>query len=482
MEMIVTTALFVLGTAASVALHLRGRAAASHVCAPGEATCPRCGSHVPAKVRHCPGCGVPMQIFEVVSARVVEASAPQAEGGEHLHAVVRADVCVGCGACVPVCPEPGAIRIEKKLAIVDTAKCKGHGDCVKACPVNGIILGTGAPVHRVEVPDVRPDFQSNVPGLYIAGELGGRGLIKNAINEGRIAAESVARELQRRKVADPVRPDFFDLAIVGSGPAGLSAGLEALRLGLHVVVLEQGTLADSIRKYPRRKLLLAEPVRISVFGDLWIEDSSKEALLEVWEKAISLSGLDVRTGHRVQDITSLGQAYRVSGESFSIEARRVILALGRRGTPRRLGVPGEDLEKVYYDIVEMEAFEGRRVLVVGGGDSAIESAVGLCNQEGTTTFLSYRGTEFKRVKDRNRLLLEEAVRNGKIHLLLSSEVREILPQEVVLEFEGKTLRISNDDVIVRVGGEPPSTFLERLGIRSVHKEIPIAEASDAVPV
>jgi thioredoxin reductase len=315
--------------------------------------------------------------------------------------------------------------------------------------------------------------------VYIAGELGGRGLIKNAINEGKMAAESVAKSL--REFPSSSSPEVLDVAIIGSGPAGLSAALEAKRLGLRAAVFEQGTLADSIRKYPRHKLLLAEPVRIPLFGDLWIEDASKETLIATWETAIRHSGLEVRTGCRVQDVVRDVDGFKISGEGVSASARRVILATGRRGTPRRLGVPGEELDKVFYDIVEMEAFRGRRVLVVGGGDSAVESAVGLAAQQGTTTTLSYRGSELARVKERNLEKLEREVQQGRVGLLLNSRVRKITPDEVFLNVaEDKTLRLPNDNVIVRIGGEPPALFLERVGVRTVRKEITLEASRDAV--
>ncbi len=268
-------------------------------------------------------------------------------------------------------------------------------------------------------------------------------------------------------------PGTLDVAIVGSGPAGLSAGLEAQRLGLSYVVLERGTLADSIRKYPRHKLLLAEPVKMPLYGDLWIADASKESLLAVWEAIVARTGLAIQTGQEVKAIEPTSGLFRIATLDRTYHARRVVLALGRRGTPRRLGVPGEELAKVVYDIVEMEVFAGRRVLVVGGGDSAVESAVGLGRQTGTQVSLSYRSDSFKRVKSRNRTKLDESVAAGRVGLLLSSEVREIRADSVLLEMEGRTLELPNDDVIIRIGGDPPFEFLKRLGVQIVTKKIRI---------
>jgi len=391
---------------------------------------------------------------------------------------VRADICVGCGTCVAACPETGAIRLEGKRAIVDRALCVGHAACVAACPVNGIVMTAGEAVQRVEVPLLDTSFQSVVRGLFVVGELGGRGLIKNAINEGKIAIEQISRELQPGEARADGDAEAVDVAIVGAGPAGISAGLEALRRHLTYAVLEQGTVADTIRKYPRHKILLAEPVSIPLYGDLWIADSSKETLLQVWETIIANTGLVVSTGYRVENVARDGAVFVVRAGERAVRARRVVLALGRRGTPRRLGVPGEELDKVFYDVAEMEVFRNRRVLVVGGGDSAIESVVGLANQEGTEVLLSHRGESFEKAKERNRAKLADAIAAGRVKPLFRSRVLSIARDRVELELAGKPATIPNDDVIVRIGGDLPFPFLERLGVQLVKKDIRIAEEQE----
>jgi thioredoxin reductase len=321
---------------------------------------------------------------------------------------------------------------------------------------------------------------SNVPGIYIVGELGGRGLIKNAVNEGKLAVEHIASELPAGVERADGDPEAFDVVIVGSGPAGLSAGLEAHKEQLHYVILEQGSLSDTVRKYPRKKLLLAEPVAIPLYGDLWVADASKETLLEVWETIVANTGLHVKTGVKVDRVVRSGAFFEVMSDGARYRARRVVLAMGRRGTPRRLGVPGEDSEKVFYDIVEMEAFAGQKVLVVGGGDSAVESAIGLANQPKTEVRLSYRGTDFTRIKPRNADKLAKAIAAGKIIPMLQSELREIQPDRVRIEVDGNSMILPNDTVIVRIGGEAPTTFLEKLGVRIVEKDIPLQPDVDAV--
>jgi thioredoxin reductase/Pyruvate/2-oxoacid:ferredoxin oxidoreductase delta subunit len=436
---------------------------------PAGMKCPRCHAPVTKGAGFCSRCKSPLQVVAPVPAQVVTVQEKPARAP--LHAVVRVDVCVGCGNCASVCPEPGAIQLVNQLARVDAGLCKGHGECARACPVGGIFLSSGSAMEEIERPELTASFEStSLPGLYVVGELGGRCLMQKAINEGRLAVEHVSSVLAIHPYRGHTTGGVCDVAIVGSGPAGLSAGLEAMHQGLSYRVLEQGTLADTIARYPRMKLRFDEPLCLPVFGDLQIAEATRESLLACWLAVIEKTGLSVQSHTRIEAITKEDGDFCLTSGDRVFRARRVVLAMGLRGTPQRLGVPGEELDKVFYDILEMEAFAGQRMLVVGGGDSALESALGLAHQKGTTVALSCGGAELGRVKERTREKIDAAVVAKHVELLLGSEVKEIRRDVVVLEHNGAERLLPNDGVVVRVGGEAPYPFLERTGVRIVKKE------------
>lgn len=374
--------------------------------------------------------------------------------------------CIGCGACVAACPEGDVLGVVGGTAtVVNGLRCVGHGRCEAACPVGAIEVGLGDLKSRADVPVTDDAHESDVPGLFVVGELGGLALVRNAVAQGRRAVERAAARLEQERGA--AGADVLDLIIVGAGPAGLAATASAHQRGLSCVTLEQERdLGGTIFHYPRRKLVLVEPLDLPLWGALTREEYAKEELLAVLQELVERFGLDVRFGQRVLGVAredGVFVARTANGTLF--RARTLVLALGRRGTPRKLGVPGEELPKVMYQLVDAESYKGRRVLVVGGGDSAVEAAVGLARQAGNEVTLSYRREKLVRVRKKNDERFSALLASGRVRTLFGSQVVEIAPERVRLELGGETIDLPNDDVFVFAGGEPPFELLRHAGVR-----------------
>jgi putative YpdA family bacillithiol system oxidoreductase len=347
------------------------------------------------------------------------------------------------------------------------------------------VLAFGNVLQTMRVPLVKETFETNVAGVYIAGELSGMGLIKTAINEGRLAIDSIRRRLEAsgdwrpprlehgnsHPVAGDASAGPHDVVIVGAGPAGLSASLAAQQHGLDYLTLEQGEVAATIRNYPRHKFLMAEPTDMPLYGTLYIGDGTKESLLHVWEAIVANTGVRIQTNERVESICRTGDIFVVETGKGRYETRHVILALGKRGTPRKLGVTGEELPKVAYGLIEADTYADADILVVGGGDSAIEAALALSKAGRNRVTLSYRGASFDRARERNRNTLASAEQEGRIRILRKSHVREITPDIVRIEVESTVTEIPNNFVFILAGGESPETFLRKTGIEIVEKAV-----------
>jgi thioredoxin reductase/Pyruvate/2-oxoacid:ferredoxin oxidoreductase delta subunit len=376
-----------------------------------------------------------------------------------LHPLIDESQCIGCGACVDACPEHDVLGlIVGKAQLIRAANCIGHGACKQACPVDAISLVFGTETRGVEIPVLTPEFETNVPGLFIAGELGGMGLIRNAIEQGRQAVESV------RRLPRAGNGELLDLAIVGAGPAGFSASLAAKQHGLRAVTLEQETLGGTVAHYPRGKIVMTAPVELPLYGKIRMRETSKEALLELWRDVERRTQPGIRYEERVEAIARAAVGFEIATTRERLRARAVLLAIGRRGTPRKLGVPGEQLEKVVYRLLDPEQYRGQRVLVVGGGDSALEAAASLAAEPGTQVALAYRGDSFSRAKPKNRARVEAAAAAGRLQLLLETEATRIELAAVRLRRGDRELSLANDAVIVCAGGVLPSAFLAKIGV------------------
>jgi putative YpdA family bacillithiol system oxidoreductase len=376
-----------------------------------------------------------------------------------LHPNIDAISCIGCGSCVRACPEDHVLGVVKgKAVLLNGAKCVGHGLCAEACPVGAITLLMAAPGRSADLPVLTERYETTVRGAFIVGELGGLGLIRNAIMQGQRVVEYLA--------ALPAKKNgIYDVAIVGAGPAGLAAALTAKQRGMKFVLLEQGDIGGTILQYPRQKIVMTSPVEIPLWGKLKLNETTKEHLLDVWQNILAKTRLEVHVQEKVIDIQNAEGKFLLTTAKDRYESRHVVLALGRRGTPRKLGVPGEELGKVTYRLMDASTYQNRHALVVGGGDSAIEAAMGLALQGTNRVTLSYRKSEFSRIKDRNATRLAELVRGKKVNVLLNSEVRRIGAQEVVVETPAGQQVLKNDYVFVFAGGEMPFELLKKIGIR-----------------
>jgi thioredoxin reductase len=299
-----------------------------------------------------------------------------------------------------------------------------------------------------------------MPGIFIAGELGGMGLIRNAVEQGRQALENICTA----KGVGKSSGDWLDLVIVGAGPAGFSASLGALEKKLKYVTVEQETLGGTVSHFPRGKLVMTAPVQLPMVGKVDFTETTKEELLGFWQKVEKQTGLSIHYQERLEQIIAEGDGYRVKTNKNSYLTRTVLLAIGRRGTPRKLGAPGEEQSKVVYRLIDPEQYRGQRVLVVGGGDSALEAATSIAEQVDTQVFLSYRSEAFSRAKQKNRNKVEQAKAGGRLTVLFKSTVKEIREHSVQLDHDGELIEIPNDGVIVSAGGVLPTPFLKDTGI------------------
>jgi thioredoxin reductase (NADPH) len=374
--------------------------------------------------------------------------------------------CIGCGACLKVCPEGDVLGIFGGTAVViNGLRCVGHAHCEKACPVGAIEVGLGDLKARVDVPLLDEDQQTSVEGVFVAGELGGLSLVRNAIAQGRRAVEHLATTLGDSPNA--ATTDVFDVAIVGSGPAGLSAALTASRMGLSYVVMErESDLGGTLLHYPRQKMVLTQPVEIQPWGKLDREEYRKESLLKIFEGIVKDYGLEIRFNQPVEDIIRENESFTVRTPNGEVRARNVVLAQGRRGLPRKLDVPGEERPKVMYKLVDAASYDDKSILVVGGGDSAIEAALGLARQKGTRVTLSYRREKLVRIKKKNQDAADKALAGGKLEALFGSQVLEIGERHVELRLaDGSLKKMDNDFVFIFAGGIPPFELLRKVGAK-----------------
>ncbi len=381
----------------------------------------------------------------------------QAPGG-NLRPQINLDLCVGCGTCVHVCPFNVLEIVNEKAIAARLDDCTGFAACAAECPTEAITLVAGGAMQTMELPVYDANLETNIPGIYLAGEVTGKALIKVAINQGKKVVDAILK-------SQPARGIEYDVIVVGAGPAGTSTALAAVNEGLRVLVLEQGTQANTIRNYPRQKFVMAEPVMIPLYGPLWMEDTSKESLLERWEQIIAATGLAINEDEKVLRVVRNPDHFVVQSSRGEYQGACVVLAIGKRGSPRKLGVPGEDSAKVSYNLLDADAYRAKAICIVGGGDSSIEAACGLARPDlDNRVWLIHRSEDFNRAKPRNQKKIKKALDEGRVTAFFNSAVAEIHERSVAVKTPAGVQEIDNDFVFVLVGGESPKNFLSQCGI------------------
>jgi thioredoxin reductase (NADPH) len=394
--------------------------------------------------------------------------------------MINRSLCIGCGACVDACPEGDVLGVVWGTAeVINGKRCVGHAKCEVVCPVGALKVGLGDVRSRPDIPILSPENETSVPGIFIAGELSGLSLIRHAVAQG----TRVATEISKRIRPNQNNGEVFDILIVGAGPAGISAALVAKQNELNCIVLDQNNVGGTILHYPRRKMVMTQPVEIPMYGPLDKEEYSKEDLLSMWNELSTAFNLNIIPGQKLEKIAKQHDIFVVETTDGSrFPAKNIVLALGRRGTPRKLGVPGEESTKVLYSLMDAQSYQNQHLLIVGGGDSAIEAAAGLARQNGNTVSISYRKNKFFRIKKKNEDKITKLISSKKVIPYFDSQVQQILPKSVILEQNDKQFEIPNDVVIIQAGGIPPYDMLKEIGITFGGDSIGLAEADKEMAV
>lgn len=379
-----------------------------------------------------------------------------------LHPQIDPSRCIGSGACVRACPEHDVLEVVGGIArLVNPLGCVGHGACAAACGVEAIRLVFGTATRGVELPRVNENFETTSEGVFIVGELSGMGLIRNAVRQGAQAGAYIGKSTRAAKA------DALDAVVVGAGPAGISAALALRQAGKRFILLDREVLGGTIMHYPRGKVVMAGELDFPGYGKVKRSRMSKEELVALWNDIKQETNLPIKTGALVTGLERDPDGmWRVKSSAGDVRAAHVVLALGRRGSPRKLECKGEEQAKVSYRLIEPEEHAGKHVLVVGGGNSAVESAVILAEYGGCKSVgISYRRDKFARARAENMTKIEAAIRSGVVKAYLNTEVLEIGERDLRLKYkDGREETIENDSVIVQVGGTDPGAVLKSFGI------------------
>src|SRR5271166_5954322 len=402
------------------------------------------------------------------------------EGPKAQHPHIDTTYCIGCQTCTTVCPEGDVLAmLGGKAVIVNGYKCIGHSLCAEACPVGAITMVMASPSMSADMPRLTTEYETSIKNLFIVGELGGLALIKNAVNQGRDCIDTIVNRMKTR-ATNGKNPGVYDVLIVGAGPAGISASLRAIENKLKYVTIERDEIGGTVAKYPRQKLVMTSPVEFPMYGKFKKLELSKENLLSFWSTILERADFKPRTNEAVESIQKEQDGlFTVRTQKNQYRAYAVVIAIGRAGTPRKLGVKGEDLPKVMYRLIEADHYINKKILVVGGGDSAVEAAMGLANQKGNIVTLSYRQGSFGRIKERNAIRIDEFSRSGKVNVLFNSKPVEFRQDSVTMDVAGTIQELPNDFVWIFAGGTPPNDFLKSINIEFGTRDVTIEAGREA---
>lgn len=384
-----------------------------------------------------------------------------------LHPIIDQTLCAGCGSCVKACPEGEILQlVHHRAVLVYPSKCVGHGACEIACPFGAIDLVFGTKTRGMEIPRISQDYETNIPGLYIAGELGGMGLIRNAIKQGKLAAmHAISMVSSVTERAD------YDLFIVGAGPAGFSAALAASEKKLKYKLIDQNTFGGTVANFPRQKIVTSHPVEFPSTNPKKFKSNIvlKEEILAYFDAVKKEKGIIV---DEKENFTAMKKnekgIFEITTTKGKFTSKKVMLCMGVRGTPRRLGVPGEELSKVTYNLIDPEEYKNCSVAIVGGGNAGLETAQYLSKPHlKNEVHLVVRGgpsEAFARANEANQKLVFEQEKQGLVKIHYDASTKSIDKEFITINEGNKEVKIPNDFVFIFAGADVPFKFLMSLGI------------------
>jgi thioredoxin reductase (NADPH) len=379
-----------------------------------------------------------------------------------LHPEINASICSGCAACTQVCPEGDILKIiDHKAVLVSPTRCMGHGECERSCPTGAISLVFGTKTKGMEIPRTTTNYETNVPGLYVCGELGGMGLIRNAFRQGHWAATHAVENLK------PGVRTNANLLIVGAGPAGLAAALTADSKKASYICIEQNSFGGTIANFPRQKVVMSHPAEVPGIWKMQFPKNrvSKEELLKMWQDIKLRKALKVREKTKFESLEKHDAYFSVKTSQGVITAQKVLLCMGVRGTPRRLELKNEDLPKVTYNLIDPDQYKRQDIVVVGGGNAGVEAAQQLGKEKyGNKVILLVRGPSLARCNESNQKIIQEMASKGLVEIWFNAEVKEIHEDTLLVKKQEELLSIPNDYLFVFAGAEVPFKFLSSLGI------------------